>query len=127
MALAEECLEAVEEPSEGAVRWERRALPVGQPGRRRGATGLPAIGGGAARRHTREGAGGVLSGYGWYLAMASRTDDARGWSERALAAADTSGDPLERCRALLTWGSARAEEARGLAALWAAREARRRL
>ena len=58
VALAEECLEAVEEPSEGAVRWERLArLPVGQPGRRRGATGLPAIGGGAARRHTREGAG----------------------------------------------------------------------
>lgn len=123
VALAEECLEAVEEPSEGAVRWERLARYRWVS--RDGAGAQQAYQRSVAVLHDDTPArvrARVLSGYGWYLAMASRTDDARGWSERALAAADTSGDPLERCRALLTWGSARAEEARGLAALWAARE-----
>lgn len=123
VALAEECLEAVDEPSEGAVRWER-------PARYRW---VSRDGAGAQQAYQRSVAvllddaparvrARVLSGYAWYLAVAIQTGDARGWSERALEAADASSDPLERCRALLAWGSARAEEARGLAALWAARD-----
>jgi DNA-binding CsgD family transcriptional regulator len=64
----------------------------------------------------------VLSGYAWYLSIASQIDDATRWSQRARAAAEESSDPLERCRALLAWGNARVETEHGLAALWAARD-----
>ena len=123
VALAEECLEAVDEPSDVAVRWERLARY----------RWVSRDGAGAQHAHERSVAvllddapgrvrARVLSGYGWYLAMATRIGDARRWSEQALKAADTSGEPLERCRALLAWGYARAEDAMGLAALWAARD-----
>jgi DNA-binding CsgD family transcriptional regulator len=64
----------------------------------------------------------VLSGYGMYLAMANRMDDARRWSEEALEASVATGDPLQQCRALLAWGYARSDDEIGLAALWRARE-----
>jgi DNA-binding CsgD family transcriptional regulator len=64
----------------------------------------------------------VLSGYAWYLSIASQIDEAKSWSQQALAVAEKSFDPLERCRASLTWGNARVDEEPGLAALWAARD-----
>jgi hypothetical protein len=64
----------------------------------------------------------VLAGYAWYLCMVGRSDDAGPWSERAVAAADESGAPLDRCRALLAWGLAKAEVEAGLDALWQARD-----
>ena len=64
----------------------------------------------------------VLSGYGMYLMMATRTDDARSWSGQALEAAVASGEMLQKCRALLAWGYARADDEAGLAALWQARD-----
>jgi DNA-binding CsgD family transcriptional regulator len=64
----------------------------------------------------------VLSGYSWHLAMAGKFVVARGMSQQARDAAEATGDPLERCRALLAWGNARSDEERGLAALWQARD-----
>jgi DNA-binding CsgD family transcriptional regulator len=64
----------------------------------------------------------VLSGYAWYLSIASQTDDAKRWSQRALALSQESSDSLERCRALLAWGNARLEAENGLAALRTARD-----
>jgi hypothetical protein len=54
--------------------------------------------------------------------MASRPTEALTWSQRGLEEAEASGDPLERCRALLAWGYARGDEQSGLAALWQARD-----
>jgi DNA-binding CsgD family transcriptional regulator len=64
----------------------------------------------------------VLSGYAWYLSIASQTDDARRWSQQALALAEETLDSLERCRAFLAWGNARVEAENGLAALRTARD-----
>jgi DNA-binding CsgD family transcriptional regulator len=121
--LAEQCLESSAAPAELAVRWERLARYYW----------ISADGAGAEHAHQRSIAvlpddapagarAQVLAGYAWYLAMASRTGQARRRSEQALAAADDTDDPLDRCRALLAWGLARADEHAGLAALWEARD-----
>ena len=118
VALAQGSLEEADEPSVLAVRWERLARYCW----------VNRDGDGAQRAHDRSIAvlpddaprtvrARVLSGYGWYLAMAGRAADARTWSQQALDAADAAGDPLQRCRALLAWGYARADEEAGLAAL----------
>lgn len=123
VALAEECLQAGGEPEELAARWERLARY----------RWVSADGAGAQHAHERSVAllpahapppvrAQVLAGYAWYLAMSGRADEARPWSDRALAAADASGEPLDRCRALLAWGWARAEQDTGLAALRQARD-----
>jgi len=64
----------------------------------------------------------VLAGYGWYLSIASQPDDAKRWSQQALALAEESSDSMQRCRAFLAWGNARVETEDGLAALRTARD-----
>jgi DNA-binding CsgD family transcriptional regulator len=123
VALAEDCLNDVDAPPQVAVRWERLA-------RYRWVYG---DGVGAQQAHERSVAvlandapavtrARVLSGYAWYLALANKTQDALSWSEQAVVAAHASGEPLERCRALLAWGYARTADEAGLAALWQARD-----
>lgn len=123
VALAEECLGEVDEPSVVAVRWERLArycwVSRDGAGAQRAHEQSVAVLPDDASAHARAR---VLSGYGWYLAMAGRTGDARTWSQRAFDAAHASGDALERCWTLLAWGYARADEDPGLAALWQARD-----
>lgn len=121
--LAEECLDWPAAPAELAVRWERLARYAW----------VSADGAGAQHAHERSVAAlpddapagirtRVLAGYGWYLAMAGRADDARIWTGRALAAGDAGADQLDRCRALIAWGFAHAAEDAGLAALYEARD-----
>jgi len=124
VALAEECLQ-IQEPDGPDVseRWERLARyrwvsrdGVGaQEAYERSVATLAADAPVAVRAR-------VLSGYAWYLSIASQIDAAKSWSQQALAAAEKSSDSLERCRALLAWGNARLEAEYGLAALWAARD-----
>ena len=121
--LAEYSLEQSGEPSVMALRWERRARYCwvssdgagAQRAHERSLAVLPDDGPAHARAR-------VFSGYAWYLAMASRPTEALRWSARGLEEAETSGDPLERCRALLAWGYARGDQEAGLAALWQARD-----
>jgi DNA-binding CsgD family transcriptional regulator len=123
ISLIKESLEGGDEPSALAVRWERLGLYcwVSRDG--------------AGARHAYEMSvaelpddapaqvrAQVLSGYGMYLMMATRTDDARNWSGQAVEAAVASGETLQQCRALLAWGYARADNEAGLTALWHARD-----
>jgi DNA-binding CsgD family transcriptional regulator len=124
VALAEECLQR-QEPGGPDVseRWERLARyrwvsrdGVGaQEAYERSVAALAADAPAAVRSR-------VQSGYAWHLSIAGQTDDARQWSQRALAPAEESSDPLERCRAVLAWGNARVETENGLAALRTARD-----
>lgn len=121
--LAEQSLALPDEPSLMAVRWERLARYCwvnrdGAGAQRAHEQSLEALPDDASAPVRAR----VLSGYGWYLGMAHRPDEARPWCERALEAADASGQPLERCRALLAWGWSRSDEEAGLAALRAARD-----
>lgn len=121
--LAEQCIAAGAEPAELAVRWERLARYrwVARDGagteeaHERSLAVLPDDAPVAARIQ-------VLAGYAWHLAMWGRTTDARRWSEPALTAADAGGEPLDRCRALLSWGLTNADQDAGLAALREARD-----
>lgn len=123
VALARECLGEVDEPAVMALRWERLARYCwvsrdgagAQRAHERSVAVLPHDASASARAR-------VWSGYGWYLAMAGRSGDARSWSQRALDAAEVGGEVLDRCRALLTWGLARQDEERGFAALRQARD-----
>jgi DNA-binding CsgD family transcriptional regulator len=123
VALAEACLALPAEPAQLAVRWERLARYHW----------VAANGHGAERAHERSlallgdeappSAGAqVLASFAWYLWMTGRAADAGPWSERAVEAADISGAPLDRCRALLAWGLARADDDAGLDALRDARD-----
>ncbi len=124
VALAEECLR-LQEPvgPDVSERWERLARyrwvsrdGVGaQEAYERSVVILAADAPVAVRAR-------VLSGYAWYLSIASQIDGAKSWSQQALAAAEESANSQERCRALLAWGNARVEAESGLAALWAARD-----
>jgi DNA-binding CsgD family transcriptional regulator len=124
VALAEECLQ-LQEPGGPDVsercerlardRWVSRDGVGAQEAYERSVAALAADAPTAVRAR-------VLSGYAWYLSIASQTDDARRWSQRALALAEESSDSLERCRAFLAWGNARLEAENGLAALRTARD-----
>lgn len=48
----------------------------------------------------------VLSGYAWFLAVSFQYDRAVNVARAALAAADRSGEPLQRCRAMVSWAGA---------------------
>lgn len=123
VALAEACLEEVDEPPVAAVRWERLArycwVDRDGAGAQRAHEQSVAALSDEAPAHVRAR---VLSGYGWYLAMSGRSGEARTCSQQALDAAEASGDALDRCWALLAWGYARAAEVPGLAALRQARD-----
>jgi DNA-binding CsgD family transcriptional regulator/tetratricopeptide (TPR) repeat protein len=121
--LSEECLTGTDAPQELAVRWERLARyrwvgadgPGAAQAHQRSIDVLPADAPPAVRAQ-------VLAGYAWYLTMSGRAEQARAWSERAVAAADASGEQLDRCRALLAWGWAHGDRDAGLAALRQARD-----
>jgi DNA-binding CsgD family transcriptional regulator/tetratricopeptide (TPR) repeat protein len=122
--LAQACATtAVGSPPETALRWERLARYEFMRGN----------GAGARQAHQRSLAAlsddaplatraRVLSGYAWYLGMTNETAAALTWSADALEAAEQCHEPLERCRALLAWGYARAGDRAGLAALRDARD-----
>lgn len=123
VVLAEASLEEVDDPTLEALRWERLARY----------RWVHRDGAGAQRAHIRsvatlphEASAGhrarVLSGHGWNLAITGRTSEARSVSQEALDAAHMSEAPLERCRALLTWGFTRHDEEVGLAVLQRARD-----
>ena len=123
ISLIKESLEAADEPSAAAVRWERLGLYCwvsrdGAGARQAYEMSVAVLPHDAPARVRAQ----VLSGYGMYLMMATRTDDARSWSGQALEAAVASGETLQKCRALLAWGYARADDEAGLAALWQARD-----
>jgi DNA-binding CsgD family transcriptional regulator/tetratricopeptide (TPR) repeat protein len=121
--LAQQSLAHGDEPQVIARRWERYGLYCwitrdGAGARKAYETSIAVLPDDAPVRVRAQ----VLSGYGMYLMMANRMDDARNWSEKALQAAVDSGEGLEECRALLAWGYSRREDETGLAALWRARD-----
>ena len=123
VALVKEALEIGDEASVSAVRWERLGLYCwvtrnGAGAREAYETAVAVLPNDAPAQIRAQ----VLAGYGMYLMMANRTDDARNWSAKALDAAIESGEALQQCRALLAWGYSRADDEAGLAALWRARD-----
>ena len=121
--LARQSLKEPDKPGIVALRWERLGLyswvnREGAGARQAYETSLAVLPDDAPALVRAQ----VLSGYGMYLMMAARTDDAKHWSEQALQVAHISGEPLQECRALLAWGYARADDESGLAALWRARD-----
>jgi tetratricopeptide (TPR) repeat protein len=123
VALVKESLEIGDEASVSAVRWERLGLYCwvtrnGAGAREAYETAVAVLPNDAPAQIRAQ----VLAGYGMYLMMANRMDDARNWSAKALEAAIDSGEALQQCRALLAWGYSRADDEAGLAALWRARD-----
>lgn len=129
VALAEESLAEAQDPSQVAQRWERLARYCWVSGDGAGVQhaheeSVRALPDGATPAVRAQ----VLSGYAWYLGMAAASNagfdrgHAEHYSTRALEAADAGDDATMRCRALLSWGLARADHEDGLAALWEARE-----
>jgi DNA-binding CsgD family transcriptional regulator/tetratricopeptide (TPR) repeat protein len=123
IALVKESLNVADEPAAMAVRWERLGLYCwvsrNGAGARQAYEMSVAVLPGDAPAEVRAR---VLSGYAGYLMMANRMVEAQGWSQRALEAADESGEPLEQCRALRAWGYTHADDDQGLTALWKARD-----
>lgn len=123
VALAEAALAEADDPTLQAIGWERLARyrwvdrdgAGAQRAHIRSVATLPAEAPAAVRAR-------VLAGYGWNLAITGRTSEARAVSQEALDAAEMTDAPLERCRALLTWGFARQGEEVGLSALGRARD-----